>query len=1519
MKHHNHHHQSHHVLCNTTSSSTGISTGPLIGGVGLPTALPHQLSQLCNNQQYPLLALQQNFSHLLPPNYAAEAQQHFNNQHETFHHRNHHHHHHHHHHNNEHNPSHQARSHHNWRKSNSSPACSKSRTDILSNGTPHSLLDLSAKIVAEHIPFQSIEQRYEHIPEPVQRRIIFWSFPRHEDDIKMYSSLSSDTFTSNGPSNTSNTSVNQTAPSSSNTFSWMDQPNVQANTSQASNSVPTLRGNNQQKQLTFHRGLRLYNEGCVQDVLQVGFNLSGLISIRSNANTQPTSSNSRIRGNNHSNSNINNVQINVQNNNELNSSQNQAPATSNESINTATNDSSLSRNYRVSVTFDRCKITSVSCSCELQDIFWCEHVVALILFRIRNPETIDLRVPISETLLSLDRQQLQKLVQYIIAEHHTEVLPTAQRLLDEMRQSFSEINQIQGAPDPTAGARLDDEHIWHLDEYQVNEKVQNYLNSVCSNSKDAVRQINALFEKIREMFRAKDSNGTRLLRLLTEQFLLIATRNEKSRPLWDQLVSLWVVVMLNPDLPKTEKNSTIQLLNGWSRVLKCPKEDIERRVVTKRKAADLSDDEDSDDYSANPYCAEYPVSHASNTPTPAHMATHRHRAFQSSGPFPVLRNLYNQLPVLSPTCACQLSNTIVKKMRSHHMEHGNETLNSFCKNVRPTISNNHNVARNAGPSSSSNENRIATQEPRSVFCRALDFQEFSWDDPHLQLILNNDGPLDLDAPHKSILFDCTGNPLWNEPLSQAAARVETLRSHGYREQALRLTVASCRRIKLQQVQWCLSARSDSGSEHLCMSKSSDIYSEGWIGHPFDPINVLVDILLENSLGDNDQAQTDGIARNGLCRLNSARCPCPYNQALADFTQNILPDLTSLAYQHRLDVSYIPALQLPTFNPPTRRGSNSPNQASSRKAGYHHVPVPGCCQKDTYLTLAFELALAALCQQRSAPTIPSAHDRSVRQESELINKLESIDTSDDLILDILKHQTTLLLQGGPFHNSCCGVPTDSAPLHTFARYLFDSLVPHYPTLAYKVGVYALKMPLITEEAGENIGAARTSPRVNHNHLQSEQLALAETMLSKAKEEQGQPGGGGCLRKVYRASVKNIRNPASLLKLSKHVLKEAKPSGATIYPNLLRTSFDLGLQVLKITLSPHTSNGKTRREAIFFIVECATDLGLDAVLQLMKDSREYFSAIEALNLVVPRDNENINLRSQALSKLKLKENPTDLNRRCRELVLDCANRDPTNCALEALKFCEPNDDSLKKALEIVVEAGTNGTMDSSQLIKVADYIHERNMTEQAFEIAMVAVDSLSIPSNSDNSSSKKDIFSACEYAQKVNGFSTLIPKLINNIECATVLSEIHQRFCPSNLMTSGYSRGYDLMAAYGGNLSYNSTEYKNILNTLNNPEVYKQRVEDARWWTALLKRTLKAFVDTTRTRLQNISPRHYSEFIDFLTKAQGTFDKAPDGPQQFKDLISEIMKSYRTKKKLMGDLKKQFVPDITIKSVLDSRRA
>jgi len=45
----------------------------------------------------------------------------------------------------------------------------------------------------------------------------------------------------------------------------------------------------------------------------------------------------------------------------------------------------------------------------------------------------------------MSREQLQKLAQYLIAAHHTDVLPTAQRLADDILNAQSDINSLPGS------------------------------------------------------------------------------------------------------------------------------------------------------------------------------------------------------------------------------------------------------------------------------------------------------------------------------------------------------------------------------------------------------------------------------------------------------------------------------------------------------------------------------------------------------------------------------------------------------------------------------------------------------------------------------------------------------------------------------------------------------------------------------------------------------------------------------------------------------------------------------------------------------------------------------------------------------------------------------------------------------------------------------------------------------------------------------------------------------------------
>ena len=52
-----------------------------------------------------------------------------------------------------------------------------------------SLCEFSSRVVAAHIAFEVVEQAWQPVPEPLQLRIAFWSFPDNEEDIRLYSCL----------------------------------------------------------------------------------------------------------------------------------------------------------------------------------------------------------------------------------------------------------------------------------------------------------------------------------------------------------------------------------------------------------------------------------------------------------------------------------------------------------------------------------------------------------------------------------------------------------------------------------------------------------------------------------------------------------------------------------------------------------------------------------------------------------------------------------------------------------------------------------------------------------------------------------------------------------------------------------------------------------------------------------------------------------------------------------------------------------------------------------------------------------------------------------------------------------------------------------------------------------------------------------------------------------------------------------------------------------------------------------
>merc|ERR1719362_231078 len=72
----------------------------------------------------------------------------------------------------------------------------------------------------------------------------------------------------------------------------------------------------------------------------------------------------------------------------------------------------------------------------------------------------------------------------------------------------------------------------------------------------------------------------------------------------------------------------------------------------------------------------------------------------------------------------------------------------------------------------------------------------------------------------------------------------------------------------------------------------------------------------------------------------------------------------------------------------------------------------------------------------------------------------------------------------------------------------------------------------------------------------------------------------------------------------------PASVVKYPDLLKVAFQLGLQVMRMTL---TSLNWKRREMVSWLVTCAVELGTNAVLRLVQSWNRLFTPTEATSIV------------------------------------------------------------------------------------------------------------------------------------------------------------------------------------------------------------------------------------------------------------------------------------------------------------------
>ena len=393
------------------------------------------------------------------------------------------------------------------------------------------------------------------------------------------------------------------------------------------------------------------------------------------------------------------------------------------------------------------------------------------------------------------------------------------------------------------------------------------------------------------------------------------------------------------------------------------------------------------------------------------------------------------------------------------------------------------------------------------------------------------------------------------------------------------------------------------------------------------------------------------------------------------------------------------------------------------------------------------------------------------------------------------------------------------------------------------------------------------------IEEKQRALAATMLCAAKNDDLR------LKKVLLSAQANLHSFAQLFELARSAFIAAKPENTRgcRNPNLLSAAYELGLQVMKMTLANMGSTEAQKRQTyVEWMVDCATEFGIKGLITLMHSWSELFTPVEACKFVAPR------IMNQSLhTTLQLRfEQQTEVSNCARNLALQCAEKDPSNCALCALKLCEQDPYAFNHAFTIIQNAGQSGMMCSTQLFEVAKYIEQaRNMginncSNRVFSLALLAVRNVQIPANGESHQATQDInwaFNLAFHSIHRDRLSQLVPVLVKNVHCATILAGILQKFCGC----------MDIKRRCPKPLALDKTPLRQ-----------------------LLEAAINAFIQTTHSRLHHISPRHYSDFIDFLVKARETFSLAQDGNIQFSRLLDEMKSMYKGKKKLMFMVKEKF---------------
>jgi uncharacterized Zn finger protein len=224
--------------------------------------------------------------------------------------------------------------------------------------------------------------------------------------------------------------------------------------------------------------------------------------------------------------------------------------------------------YQVHVTLAERGITGAVCSCPYAESWEgvCKHIVATLLTYLHAPEQVEEHPPLESVLALLDRDQLQALVQVLVARQ-----PGLADLIEDQAQLLRS-PQVQAVASPSAASHRQTA----VDTAALRRQVRSAMRSLGRLDPSeaywqvggVVGEVGQLAEQARPFIEAGDGRSAlTILEAVTEEYVArwtdVDDSDGEASSLFEELGPLWTEAILSADLTPAERRAWAKRLGEW--------------------------------------------------------------------------------------------------------------------------------------------------------------------------------------------------------------------------------------------------------------------------------------------------------------------------------------------------------------------------------------------------------------------------------------------------------------------------------------------------------------------------------------------------------------------------------------------------------------------------------------------------------------------------------------------------------------------------------------------------------------------------------------------------------------------------------------------------------------------------------------------------------------------------------------------------------------------------------------------